>query len=237
MQKSNQLNSALESIDANALIEIFTKQIASVEKLSVACERLALWANSLSASESGNPALAFLSEMQRASHDVALLIASALYVPAAAAMRSACETAIYYTYFRTHPAELTTLVNNSEYFISKKEILEFHKEHSFTYRSLSGEFGLPGDLNVWYSKISAIVHGQLPGTWGRRTALKDTKHDLAILPSVVDTFSEGVNIINMFLLLTTGVEVWGSLHHETKSTLLKGMSADHRQKLNIDGKR
>jgi hypothetical protein len=236
MAADDQLRKALGAIDGNALIAEFLADPATVTAVAQACERLALWTNALRGAEPENAAIPFLMEMQRSSHDVAALLSTALYVPAAAAMRTACETALYYTFFRSHPAELTTLATDSDYFISKQEILDFHKQHSPLYRKAAREFGFPGGLNKWYSSVSAIVHGQIPGTWGRRLALEDTKHEPAVLKAAVKTLCDGVEVTHILLLLTAGAELWGRFHHEAKRALLKGMPVSRRTLLGLDGR-
>lgn len=236
MSAEDQLRKALGLIDGKVLAAEFLADAAAVTAVAAACERLALWTNVLRTAEPENLATPFLFEMQRSSHDVAALLASAFYVPAAAAMRTACETALYYTYFRNHAAELTTLAMQPEYFISKAEVLDFHKQHSPHYRRVGRDFGFPGVLDTWYSRVSAIVHGQLPGAWGRRLALEDTKHEPPVLKVALATFTEGVEVIHLLLLLTAGVELWGRFHHEAKKALLKGMPAQRRTLLGLDGK-
>lgn len=125
---------------------------------------------------------------------------------------------------------------NGDYYISKVEILDFHKLHSPFYRHASGDFGFPGALNSWYSSVSGIIHGQLPGKWGGRLALEDTKHDETVLRAALETFTKGVQVTHTLLLLTAGAELWGRFHHEAKKALLKGMPASQRAVLDLDGK-
>lgn len=235
MSADDFLKAALNGVDSNARISEFIADAASTKAVAIQCERLSLWANSIILVEPNTPALPFLYEMQRSSHDIAALLASAFYVPAAGAMRSACETAMYYSYFRSHPAELTTLAASPEYYISKKEILEFHKQHSPKYSKHARDFGLPGRLDKWYSRVSAVIHGQLPGAWGRRLSLKDTKHEPKVLAVAVETFAEGVEAIHSFLLLTVGADLWGRFHQESKKALLKGLPAPKQALLGLDG--
>jgi hypothetical protein len=236
MSAANHLRMALGGIDGKGLTAQFLANPEAVTTVAENCERLALWTNALRVADPDNQAAPFLLEMQRSSHDVAALLALALYVPAAAAMRASCETALYYTYFRSHLAELTTLATKADYYISKAEILAFHEIHSSSYRHASRDFGFPGALNSWYSSVSRIVHGQLPGRWGRRLALEDTKHDQSILKAALETFTKGVQVTHTLLLLTAGAELWGRVHHEAKKALLKGIPAPQRAVLGLDGK-
>lgn len=236
MDAEKHLRKSLAAIDGNKLITEFLNNDPVVESIANNCSRIALWANSLSEAEADNLAVPFLFEMQRASHDVAALLALSLYVPAAAAMRSMGETALYYTYFRTHFSELATLTSKPDYFVSKLEVLEFHKIHSVRYRLASKDVGFPGAFDAWYSKVSAIVHGQLPGAWGNRLALAETAHTPSVLAEAVKTFTDGVELVDLLLFLTAGGELWDRFHHSAKRTFLKGMSAQRRAILSLDGK-
>jgi len=235
MSSEASLKASLDSLDAATRITEFVADGSAVTAVALGCERLALWVNTIRSAEPENPSLPFLFEMQRSSHDVAALLATAFYVPAAAAMRSSCETAMYYSFFRSHTVELTTLATDPSYYISKKEILDFHKQHSPAYVNNARDFGFPSILNEWYSRVSAVVHGQLPGAWGRRVSLDKTKHDQKVLAVALKTFAEGVHVIDLFLLLTVGAELWGRVHHESKKLLLKGVPAPKRALLGLDG--
>jgi hypothetical protein len=236
MSAENQLRDAIGAIDFDALATEFLANGAALAGVAAGCERLALWTNTLRSAEPDNIAGPFLLEMQRSSHDVAALLSTALYVPAAAAIRTACETALYYTYFRSHSAELATLVARADYYVTKGEVLQFHKDHSQRYRQAARDVGFPGRLDTWYSQMSAIVHGQLPGTWGRRLSLRETKHEPAVMAAAQIAFAEGVEVIHYLLLLTAGSELWDRFHHSAKRALLKGMPAAQRTLLGLDGK-
>jgi hypothetical protein len=236
MSSTDSLRKALAAIDSNKLRNEFLADATVIQAVANGCERVALWSNQLVSAEPDNPAAPFLHEMQRSSHDVAALLSVALYIPAAAAMRTTCETAIYYTYFRNHSAELATLATNPDYYISKAEVLEFHKVHSPSYRMAARTLGFPTELDIWYGKVSAVIHGQVPGAWGRRLALKDTKHEAAVLKLALKMYAQGTDVIHKLLLLTAGAELWGRFHHEAKKAWLKGMPAEQRTLLGLDGK-
>ena len=236
MSTSESLRSALQAVNPNLLLAEFIQHDDHLQSIADGCAKIAIWSNTLSSVEPENPARPFLAEMQRASHDVAILVATALYVPAATAMRSALETALYYSYFRSHSAELTTLATLPNFYLSKKEILDYHKIHSPFYREYARDFGYPTRLEEWYSRISAIIHGQIPGTWGRRLAIAEMAHDDSVMQDSVISFTDGVDVIHRLFLLTAGAELWGAFHHESKRALSAGIPPDLRSKLNLDGR-
>ena len=105
------------------------KDDEATAKIAAANLRLAVWALQLENADAGNPALSFVREMQIGGQHVTALVALSLYKPAAARIRSVFECALYYTYFRTHPSELQTLIRDPEYFVDKQELIDYHKKH------------------------------------------------------------------------------------------------------------
>ncbi|MCK4826505.1 hypothetical protein KA005_62765, partial [bacterium] len=136
------LQKALNAVDWNANVNEFLTNRSLTEAIAQYNLRLAIWSKQLENADKGNPALSFIREMQVAGHYVAILVSLALYKPAAAATRNVLETALYYTYFRTHLSELTTLVRNEDYFIHKSDIIEYHKLHTPNFKEFQSCFGL-----------------------------------------------------------------------------------------------
>ena len=124
------LDEALGRVDWKANIDAFLTDTEAAKRIGDANLRLAIWAKQLENAVRGNAALPFVREMQLAGQNVAVLIALSLYKPAAGAVRAVFETALYYTYFRTHPVELASLVRNEGFYLEKREILDFHKIHT-----------------------------------------------------------------------------------------------------------
>jgi hypothetical protein len=97
---------AIGSVDWNQNVAEFLKDAHPATDLENANLRVAQWARQFEIVDNGNPALCFIREMQVASQNVAVLTALSLYKPAAGSMRAMLETALYYSYFRTHHSEL-----------------------------------------------------------------------------------------------------------------------------------
>lgn len=91
--------------------------------------------------------------MQTAGIQAAILIGLAMYKASASSMRAMLEAGLYYTYFRTHPEELATLVSDARYFIGKSEIIDYHKLHSAGFKSNQEKLGLITKLDSWYSEF------------------------------------------------------------------------------------
>jgi hypothetical protein len=125
--------SAIGGVDWKKNIGAFLADKASAEMLSAANLKLAIWSRQLENADGGNPALCFVREMQITGQHVTVLVALSLYKPAAGSIRSVLETALYYSYFRTHFSELETLARGNGYYLEKKEVLEFHKEHTLLF--------------------------------------------------------------------------------------------------------
>jgi hypothetical protein len=109
MMSLTQLGNALDTVDWKKNVAVLLADAKPAEALTVANLRLAIWSKQFEDADAGNPALCFIREMQVAGQHVAVLIALSLYKPAAGSIRSVLETGLYYSYFRSHPAELETL--------------------------------------------------------------------------------------------------------------------------------
>lgn len=162
----SRLKKALESVSWDNHIKYFLKQDVPSNMIAESNFRLAIWSKQFEVADLGNPALAFIREMQVSGYYVASLASLAHYKPAASAMRNVLETALYYTYFRSHPSELATLIRDSSFFVFKQDLTDYHLKHTPEFKKNQECFDLIKRLNDWYRKVSSIVHGQIPGGWG-----------------------------------------------------------------------
>lgn len=228
------LDSALGAIDWKNNIATLMADKKSAEALAGANLRLALWSKQFEDADSGNPALCFIREMQVAGQHVAVLVALSLYKPAAGSIRSVLETALYYTYFRTHPAELETLVRGVGYYLEKKEVLEFHKVHSLNYPELQQKLGVISRMEKWYGHVSSLIHGHIPGKWIEHNSVADIKPIKVTQDAAIETFVEGVDIVHRFFLCTAGRDLWDSFASDAKKQLLAGLHGDEKKILKLD---
>jgi hypothetical protein len=215
-------------------VSLFLSQPEQVKAIADAAFRLATWARQLERCDAGNAALCFVRQMQVSGHHVAALLALALYTPAASSMRTTLETALYYTYYRTHPSELSTLVRRPDFYVQKGDIMKYHRIHTVGFTGNQKYFELENGLTQWYSRVSAIVHGQLPGVWEHHARLADTSHNLETLGEAVQVYSDGVELVHALLLCTVGREKWDSFTPTSKTYLLRGLSDDNCVKLGLD---
>src|SRR5258708_22646267 len=191
MKPRDRLKKALRAIDWKAHISEFLADEEASSRASECNLRIAIWSRQLDRLDEGNPALPFIREMQSAGHFVSALLALALYRPAAAAIRGSLEAALYYTYFRAHPRELATLVRNDKFYVSKGDILEYHKLHSPRFSECQNALNLNDRLTAWYGRLSAILHGQIPGMWHYQRALSNLGPDPTLRLHVIDMFCDG----------------------------------------------
>lgn len=231
---ATKLKTALNSVGWDDNVSEFLKNLTAVETIAKANLRLAVWCKQFEDVDKGNPALCFTRELQVAGHHVAALTALALYKPAAGSMRAVLETALYYSYFRTHISELSTLVREPEYFVSKNDLLEFHKTHTPDFKRLQNMLGLVTRLNKWYSSVSAIIHGQIPGKWVEYTEVANIKYTQATLGIVVDTFKECEEIVHRLFLCTVGRELWDAFSSTAKRHLIAGLSGTVKAAFRLD---
>lgn len=228
------LSAALSAVDWNNNVQEFLADKNSAEILAEVSMKLAVWARQLETVDHENPSISFIREMQVSSQQVAALTALALYKTAAGAMRSMFENALYYTYFRTHLSELETLVRDPNFFVDKRQLIEYHKTHTIRFTELQTKLGLVQKLNVWYSKVSAIVHGQIPGKWTEHKTLSDIKHIKTTRALVVEAFQEGGDLVHCLFLCTVGQTFWDAFSTPSKKMLLAGLSGDLKKTLMLD---
>jgi hypothetical protein len=231
---AKKLAEAIEAVDWNANVKAFLKSTPEVEAIANANMRIAIWCRQFELADKGNAALGFVREIQTKAQQLTALIALGLYQSAASAMRGIVEGGLYYSYFRTHPEELATLIRDARYFIGKREILAYHRLHSANFGALEQAFGLIGRLEEWYGKVSAIVHHQVPGIWTGHTALKDVQYSAPISKEVIGVYVDGEDVLHKLFLCTVGSALWDGFSVTAKIHLLKGLSGNHKTVLNLD---
>jgi hypothetical protein len=228
------LQGALTAVDWKKNINQFLTDDKAAEKVESANLRLAIWAYQLEMADAGNPALSFVRELQICGQHIAVLIALSLYKPAAGSIRSMFEVALYYSFFRTHPAELVTLVRGTGYFVGKRDVLEFHKTHTLDFVRLQSALGVLSRLEKWYGQLSSLVHGHLPGQWIEHKAIAEIKPIKATQDIAIDAFIEGVELVHRFFLCTVGKDLWHAFTPSAKRQLLAGLHGSIKKTLQLD---
>ena len=225
------LADALNDVQWLDSVTNFVADATSLQKIERGCRLVSIWNQELSFQYCHNPALSFLQEMKASLFFIPACFAVGLYKPAASSMRSAVENALYFSYFCDHAVELQTLVRDKSFYISKKKIVEYHLLHTPFFKDKQEAIGLSSELESWYSEISAIIHGQIPGVWSSQ-ALKDTAHNAKALKVALREFSRAIQIINYTFLLTVPEEIWEGMSSSARQFLLSGMSSARKIVLN-----
>lgn len=233
MSGSSHLVKALATVDWAENVQAFGNAPDAPARVEKCNQRVALWSKQLETCDHGNPALPFVREVQVQGHYAAALMGLALYKPSAAAMRALVESALYYTYFRSHPAELATLTRDPKYFVQKSDILEYHTKHTAHFGRHGQKLGLHGRLDKWYRDISALVHGQLPGGWVAHTTLAGISHDEATLRKAIAMFEESEYLMHALFLCTVAQDLWNNFEFNVKKELLKGLPGDAKADLGL----
>ena len=229
----SKLEDALAAFDWNERTKLFLAEGTTVDAFSGNNLRLAIWSKQLEGADEGNPALPFVREMQSAGHYVTILASLALYKGAAASVRAVVECALYYIYFRAHQAELATLVRDKEFYIDKSTDISFMKVHVPNFTARQEAVGLLGELKTWYSDVSAIVHGQIPGTWSKGP-FQDQAIDKSNLDQLSEYFSKGVQLTDNLFKVCLAEEIWHKFSSSSKKALIRGMSGSQKQVLTLD---
>lgn len=231
--KAHALGNALASVDWNQNSATFIGEGARLDRVHASNLRLAIWSKQFEVADAENPALCFIRAMQLDGYDCTVLTSLALYKPAAGSMRAMVESALYYSYFRSHPTELATLVRNADSYVQKADVIEHHGKHTPGFREAQEALGFVSRLNEWYKCVSAIMHGQIPGTRVEHSALGKIKHVTRILESVVSEFEAAEDLVHRLFLCTAGKALWVDFSLPAKKKLLKGLDGDTRMVLGL----
>lgn len=209
----------------------FIANAGAMQSLERGCRLISAWNYELAFQHNGNAALPFLQEMKSSMFLVPACFAAGLYKPAASSMRAAVENALYFSYFCDHEIELKTLARAKGFYLSKKKIIDYHLLHTPGFRVKQDLIGLSSELESWYSEISAIIHGQIPGVWSA-DFLSDVFHDEKSFHLAIKEFTRAVLIINYTFLITVPDDVWEGMSSSARQFLLRGMSANRKAVLN-----
>jgi hypothetical protein len=228
------MSAALVAVDWNAIVQAFFVEKELASAFAECNLRLAIWSRQLEEADEGNPALPFIREMQAQGQNASALASLSLYKAAAASVRGLVETALYYVYFRVHPAELATLLRDPSYYPDKKFLLSYLKTHIPNFTARQEVLGLISELEPWYSDISAVVHGQVPGTWAVKNPFKNQGMDKDAAGELRSYFQQAVRIADGLFKVCLADELWGKFSTSSKQHLIKGMAGPHKQALGLD---
>jgi hypothetical protein len=231
---STKLIDALHKVGWDDNVKAFTSNAALVVQFATPALRLAIWAKQFESADSKNPALSFIRGMQASALLIPVLSALSLYPASAAAIRTMLENSLYYTYFRTHPCELATLVRDKKYYVDRAFVVDYHKKHTRDFVALQNACGLIPRLAEIYSELSSVVHGQLPGAWSSLTSIGGVHPILGTANRVALKFGEAEGVIHDLFLCTAGRELWNDFSSAAKGRLLKGLGGDFKTTLALD---
>ncbi|ELP6741180.1 hypothetical protein WD376_004259 [Vibrio vulnificus] len=198
--------------------EIYTIGEKSLVKLSNWCRQIENVYNN-------NPSLPFIREAQVSAQDFFCLVSLGLYKSSASSLRTILESFLYFSYFKDHPVELNSLINVAKYYISKADILAYHNLHTPDFTDRSRRVGLTSRLEKSYAKISAIVHGQMPGVWHSSPSLANKRYDKDLVKEAINEFVEVVGIVNLMMLMLISDEDWNNIDQKVKAILINGVDS------------
>jgi len=202
------------------------------EKAEESQIKLALWCKQIENLYIGNAALPFIREAQVSSQDFFCLLSLGIYKASASSLRTIIESFLYFSYFKDHLVELRTLSEDSSYYTSKKEILDYHNLHSIGFKDKAHNTGFKKDIEDFYSKISAIVHGQKPGVWHSSSCLTEKCFNSKIAEEAGNDFVKLIEVINILMLMIISDEDWANIPIRSRQVFIKGMNKSRKDHLN-----
>jgi hypothetical protein len=130
---------------------------------------------------------------------------------------------------------LATVARDPEFYVSKAEIIEFHKRHTPRFENCQQAFSWVARLNSWYSSVSAVIHSQIPGNWLTHTSIEGIKPNIATLEVLTAAFVEAERLVHELFLCTVGGDIWGDITAPAKKRLLHALPGNVKQVLKFDG--
>ena len=101
-------------------------------------------------------------------------------------------------------------------------------------RTRQSAIALVSRLDSWYSKVSAIIHGQIPGHWSKSLAISESSHSDEFLRDTVKFAVDCANISRDVIICAFMDDLWRFVETDAKRELLRGTSAEYREKLKLD---
>jgi hypothetical protein len=112
-------------------------------------------------------------------------------------------------------------------------VVAFLKAHVPDFNTRQEVVGLSSDLAPWYSDVSSIIHGQIPGVWSKGPFQDDAINQVN-LGQLSTYFSKGVHLADSLFKVCLGEELWEKFGTSAKKALIKGMSGHQKQVLGLD---
>lgn len=202
------------------------------EKAEESQIKLACWCKQIENIYIGNTALPFIREAQVSSQDFFCLLSLGVYKASASSLRTILESFLYFSYFKDHSVELRTLSEDSTYYTTKREILDYHNIHTIDFKNKASNTGFKKEVEDFYSKISAIVHGQKPGIWHSSSSLANKCFNPKIAEEAINDFVILIDLINVLLLIIVSDEDWMNIPIKSRQIFTKGMKKEKKDLLN-----
>lgn len=118
-----------------------------------------------------------------------------------------------------------------DYFLQKSDVVKYHIRHTAHFSSREEKLGLLSRLDTWYRNVSAVVHGQIPGSWVGHTSLSKIAYDETVLRRAIKMLEEGEYLVHALFLCTVAQDLWSDFAVPVKKELLKGLKGDQKAAL------
>ena len=228
---AERLLACVRRVDWDRNSSAFCENPSWPQRVDDALAVVAVWVHQLEKMDQGNPALSFVREAHSSAIAASVLMAVGMYKPAAASMRACLECAMYFSFFRDHPAELRTLTLSPAFYVTKEYIVDYFKTHGVRFGEREQAVAFLSRLAPWYARISAVIHGQVPGVWSNGPRLDDDHSDSDRVVEVLEFFERMSELVNGCFIATLPEAHMRVIDKSARDLLAKGMSAEKRRVL------
>ena len=213
MSKRNEIMCTSDLKTYSEAIELLFREKAELQKFAQSKQEVKLpssfhktlcWCAGLSEVFKENPARIHLAGVRSEVVNILALLPFYFYRQSLICLRIILDEVLAFSYFESHPKEFKTLLSDSDFYISKKNIYEFHKVHSWGNINLE-QLHVWGGIESQYKELSRIIHAQTPNHISITTSFHSFKYEKKELDSVIQMVEKNDEAISVF---------FASIYHE-----------------------
>jgi hypothetical protein len=166
-------------------------------KLASSFDKTLCWCVGLSGVFKETQARIHLSGIRSEVVNVLALVPFYFYRQSLICLRIILDEVLAFSYFESHPKEFKTLLRDPDFYVSKKNIYEFHKIHSWD--NINSE-----QLSAWsriesqYRELSRIIHAQTPEYISLTTSFQSFKYSEDKMDSVLQMAKKNDEAVSIF---------------------------------------
>ena len=180
-------------------LQKFTQSEQAV-KLASSFDKTLCWCVGLSQVFKENPARIHLDGVRSEVVNILALLPFYFYRQSLICLRIILDEVLAFSYFESHPKEFKTLLRDPNFYVSKKNICEFHKVHSWDNIN-SKQIDVGSQIELQYRELSRVIHAQTPEYISLTTSFQSFKYSKDKMNSVFQMAKKNDEAVSIFFAL------------------------------------